>query len=113
MGGNLIKVSRTRFSRQKYFSVRQKVFNVLRDIYEQVSSPPALPEKSTFGDVDFQVFGQNLPDPTLLTTHPAILSKQVIITNPESSMSFECDDVQVDIKLYHSKLEYENGAFNH
>jgi hypothetical protein len=111
MGGNLIDASKIRFSSQKYFSVQQKVLKVLKEIYEHVCSPLALPEKDTFGDVDFQVFGQTLPKPNLFTTHPDILSKQVIITNSESSMSFECDDVQVDIKLYHSKLEYENGNF--
>ena len=110
MGGNLLdSVSKDRFDRKKYLLVQEKVLRVLKVDFQDVCSPPALPEKESFGDIDFLIFGQdNLPSASFFTNHPCILSKQVIITNPETSLSFECEGVQVDIKLYHSRTEYDN-----
>ena len=110
MGGNLLDaVSKERIQKDKYLKMQQTLLEIFKGYYEIVCSPVALPEKETFGDLDFQCFGQNsLMGPSFFTDHPIIQSKQVIITNPQSSLSFEFDCVQVDLKLYHDRQEYEN-----
>mmetsp|Transcript_12371 Transcript_12371/g.20071 ORF Transcript_12371/g.20071 Transcript_12371/m.20071 type:complete len:317 (-) Transcript_12371:249-1199(-) len=98
MGGGALKNVPTRRidSREEYDRIVKDLIPVLQEHFERVAVPQEIPEKKSFGDIDFIVSGPRnaVFEPR---THNAILSKEMVCNG--SLTSFEYRGVQIDIDV--------------